>query len=222
MALVAPIRHVKMHLKNQNGVIEMQKISITNTVRQCHSLILQFESNEKIDNCLFIKDANEFHIIYTKLIEMLTELDQSMHEYMKLFIASSKNMSQGVLEQKITGQKDQMTYYSNIVENVKLGRNETIFNDIYSILDVSKQPVLNKQSCETKPDTSLKLDPSTSQISLSCKFCKFSTKKTKASKSKQKMAAHMNSKHPQLNPSCDLCPDLQPTDHGDVTIWHRC
>ena len=31
MALVVPVRHVKMHLKNQDGVIEMQKISITKT-----------------------------------------------------------------------------------------------------------------------------------------------------------------------------------------------
>ena len=33
MALVAPIKHEKLHLKNQNGVIEIQKISITKTVR---------------------------------------------------------------------------------------------------------------------------------------------------------------------------------------------
>ena len=44
-----------------------------------------------------------------------------------------------------------------------------------------------------------RIDPSNSQISLSCKICELSTKKTKASKSKQKLAAHMNSKHP----SCD-------------------
>ena len=112
-----------MHLKNQNGVIEMQKISITNTVRQCHNLILQFESNLKIDNDLFIKDANEF---YTKLKEMLAELQQSIHEDMKLVIASSKNMSKAVLKQEITGQKNQMAYYAQIVESVELGRNETI------------------------------------------------------------------------------------------------
>ena len=106
-------------------------------VRQCHTLILQFESNQKIDNDLFIKDANEFYIIYTKLKEMLAELQQSM----KLVIASSKNMSKAVLKQEITGQKNQMAYYEQIVENVELGRNATLVQDIYYILDVEKQPV---------------------------------------------------------------------------------
>ena len=71
MALIAPIRHVNMHLKNQNSVTEMQKISITKTVRECHNLILQFESNQKLANSSLIENANEFHITYTKLIEML-------------------------------------------------------------------------------------------------------------------------------------------------------
>ena len=72
---------------------------------------------------------------------MLAELQQSM----KLVIASSKNMSKAVLKQEITGQKSQMAYYEKIVESVELGRNETIVQDIYYILDVEKQPVF-KQS----------------------------------------------------------------------------
>ena len=88
------------------------------------------------------------------LIGTLTELDQSMQEYMKLSVlASSENMSKGVLEQKIMGQTAQMTYYSNMVENVKKD-NEKVFMDIYSVLDVSqesKQPVSNGQLCEFKP-----------------------------------------------------------------------
>ena len=133
----------------------MKKISITNTVRQCHKLVLQFESNQKIYNDLFIKDANEFYIIYTKLKTMLAELQQSI----KLVIASYKNMSKAVLKQEITGQKNQMAYYAQIVESVELGCNKTIVKDIYYILDVEKQPVL-KQSNEIKSDTSLKIDPS--------------------------------------------------------------
>ena len=61
-----------------------------------------------------------------------------MHEYMKLIIASSENMSQGVLEQKIIGQTAQMTYYSNMVANVKKD-NKKVFMDIYSVLDVSQE-----------------------------------------------------------------------------------
>ena len=89
-----------------------------------------------------------------------------MQEYMKLsVIASSENMGQGVLEQKIMGQTAQMNYYSLMVENVKK-RNETVFKDIYSVLDVSqksKQPVSNGQLCEFKPDINLRPAPLTFQ-----------------------------------------------------------
>ena len=141
---VAPARHVKMHLKNQatkiDGVMKVQKMFITKTVRKCHDLILQFKSNQELANSLLIKKtANEFHTTHTKLIELLTELDQNMQEYMKLsVIASSENMDQGVLEQKIMGQTAQMTYYSNMVENVKKD-NETVFKDIFFVLDVSQK-----------------------------------------------------------------------------------
>ena len=58
MASVVPARHVKMHLRNQatkiDGVIRTQKMSITKTVRKCHNLLLQFESNQKIANSLLI------------------------------------------------------------------------------------------------------------------------------------------------------------------------
>ena len=58
MALVAPARHVKMHLRNQatkiDGVIRTQRIFITKTVRKCHDLILHFESNQKIANFLLM------------------------------------------------------------------------------------------------------------------------------------------------------------------------
>ena len=40
-------------------------------------------------------------------------------------IASSENMGQGVLEQKIIGQTAQMTCYSNLVENVKKGQGDS-------------------------------------------------------------------------------------------------
>ena len=86
--------------------MKTQKTSISETVRKCLELILQFKSNQELANSLLIKKtANEFHTTHTKLIELLTELDQSMQEYMKLsVIASSENMSKGVLEQKIIGQ----------------------------------------------------------------------------------------------------------------------
>ena len=88
-----------------------------------------------------------------------------MQEYMKLSVIAS---SKSVLEQKIIVQTAQMTYYSNMVENVKKG-NETVFKDIYSVLDVSqktKQPVSNEQLCEFKPDTNLRPAPLTFQSSL--------------------------------------------------------
>ena len=62
-----------------------------------------------------------------------------MQEYMKLrVLASSENMGQGMLEQKIMGQTAKMTYYSNMVENVKKD-NETVFKDIFFVLDVSQK-----------------------------------------------------------------------------------
>ena len=41
MASVAPARHVQMHLRNQatkiDGVMKVQKMGITKTVRKCHN-----------------------------------------------------------------------------------------------------------------------------------------------------------------------------------------
>ena len=67
MALVAPNKHETMHIKNLESAIQMQKVSIT--VRQCHNIILQFESNHKDDNDLFMIDAIEFYTLYTELKE---------------------------------------------------------------------------------------------------------------------------------------------------------
>ena len=57
--MVEPSRHVKMHLRNQatkiDGVMKVQKMCITKTVRKCNNLILQFESNQKLANSLLIK-----------------------------------------------------------------------------------------------------------------------------------------------------------------------
>ena len=81
-------------------------------------------------------------------------------------IAASENMGKGVLEHKILGQTAQMDYYSHMVENVKRN-NETVYKDIYSVLDVSqqsKQPVSNGQLCEFKPNINLRLAPLTFQI----------------------------------------------------------
>ena len=79
MALVAPNKHKTMHIKNLESAIQMQKVSITEDVRQCHILILQFESNhQKDDNDLFMIDALEFYTLYTGLKETLAELQQNI------------------------------------------------------------------------------------------------------------------------------------------------
>ena len=142
MASVEPARHVKMHLKNQatkiDGVIRTQKMSITKMAGKCHDLLLRFESNQKIANSILMKKtANEFHTTHTKLIETMNDFYQCMQDYTKLSIIASENMSNGVFKQKIIEQNAQMTYYSNIVENVKKGH-KTIFRDIYCVLDVSE------------------------------------------------------------------------------------
>ena len=141
MASVKPARHVKMHHKNQATKID----GVIRTVRKCHQLLLQFESNQKISNSLLMKKtANEFHTTHTKLIETMNDLYQNMQDYTKLSVIASKNMSNGVFEQKIIQQNVQMTYYSNIVENVKKGH-KTIFRDIYCVLDVSEKA---KKQCK--------------------------------------------------------------------------
>ena len=81
--MVAPARHVKMHLKNQAtkivGVMKIQKISITKTVTKCLKLISHFKSNQELANSILIKQtANEFNKTHKKLIELLTELEESM------------------------------------------------------------------------------------------------------------------------------------------------
>ena len=80
---VAPSKHVKMHLKNQaskiDGVMKIQKMSITKTVNKCLKLISQFKSNQELANSILIKQtANEFDKTHKNLIKLLTELDQSM------------------------------------------------------------------------------------------------------------------------------------------------
>ena len=117
--------------------MKIQKMSITKTVNKCLELISQFKSNQEIANSILIKQtANEFDKTHKKLIELLTELDESMQEYMKLSIMAASELGKGVLEQKILGQTAQMDYYSGMVENVK-ENNETVYKDIYSVLDVS-------------------------------------------------------------------------------------
>ena len=65
MATVAPAKHVKMHLKNQaskiDGVMKIQKISITKTVNKCLLLIDLFKSEQKCVNSALIKQtASDF------------------------------------------------------------------------------------------------------------------------------------------------------------------
>ena len=77
-------------------------------------------------------------------------------------------MGKEVLEHKILGQTAQMNYYSRMVENVK-ENHETVYKDIYSVLDMSqqsKQPVSNRQLCEFKPDFNLRPAPLTSHSTL--------------------------------------------------------
>ena len=75
MALVAPNKHEIMHIKNLVSTIQMQKLSITDDVRQCYILILQFEENhQKDDNDLFMIDALEFYTLHNELKETLAEL----------------------------------------------------------------------------------------------------------------------------------------------------
>jgi len=62
---VAPARHVKMHLKNQataiDGVMKIQKMSITNTLKKCLLLITKVKSEQEHANSLLIKQtANDF------------------------------------------------------------------------------------------------------------------------------------------------------------------
>ena len=118
--------------------MKVQKMFITKTVGKCLKLILQFKSNQELANSLLIKKtANDFHTTYTMLMELLT--DQSMPEYMKLsVIASSENMGQGVLEQKIMGQTAQMNYYSLMVENVKKTQQDSFQGYLFCIRRVTK------------------------------------------------------------------------------------
>ena len=120
-----------MHIKNLERAIQMQKVSITEDVRQCHILILHFEEN--ID--LFMIDALEFYTLYTGLKETLAELQQNISE--KLVIASS-NMSRAVLKQEASEQKSQMAIYEQLIESIKLDHNATL-RDIFNIYKVRKQ-----------------------------------------------------------------------------------
>ena len=106
---VAPARHVKMHLKNQatriDGVMKIQKMSITNTVNKCLLLIKQFKSEQEHANSILIKQtANDFNITHRKLFEQLTELEESMQKYMILSVQAASELGKGVLEQQILGQ----------------------------------------------------------------------------------------------------------------------
>ena len=75
MALVAPKNHKIMHMKNLESAIQMQKISITKTVKEWHILILQFEENhQKGDNDLFMIEALELYTLYNELKETLAQL----------------------------------------------------------------------------------------------------------------------------------------------------
>ena len=64
-----------------DGVIRIQKMSITKMVGKCHNLLLRFESNQKIANSILMKKtANEFHTTHTKLIETMNNLYQSTQD----------------------------------------------------------------------------------------------------------------------------------------------
>ena len=67
-----------------------------------------------------------------------------------------------------------MAFYEQIVENVELGRNATLVQDIYYILDMEKQLVF-KISNKIQTDTS-KIDPSNSKASKKIRW-KTSSKK---------------------------------------------
>ena len=96
----------KSSIKN-DGVMKIQKISITKMVNKCLLLINQFKSEQKYVNSPLIKQtANDFDITHKKLIGQLTELDQSMQKYMILSVQAASELSGGVLEQNILEQMD--------------------------------------------------------------------------------------------------------------------
>ena len=91
MALVAPKNHKIMHMKNLESAIQMQKISITKTVKEWHILILQFEENhQKNDNNLFMIKALEIFLLYNDLKDTLAQLQQNFSKLVKSSTIISK------------------------------------------------------------------------------------------------------------------------------------
>ena len=128
--------------------MKVQKISITKTVKKCLLLIDQFKSEQKYVNSPLIKQtASDFDIAHKKLIEQLTELDQSMQKYMILSVQAATELSGGVLEQKILEQTAQMDKYSRMIEGIKED-NKEVFRENYSVLDSHqiRQPVRHEIS----------------------------------------------------------------------------
>merc|ERR1712208_76375 len=78
-------------------------------------LINQFNSEQEHANSILIKQTtNDFDITHKKLIEQLTELEESMQRYMILSVQAASELSIGVLEQKILEQSAQMSKYSRM------------------------------------------------------------------------------------------------------------
>ena len=109
--------------------MKVQKISITKTVKKCLLLIDQFKSEQKYVNSPLIKQtASDFDIAHKKLIQQLTELDQSMQKYMILSVQAATEISGGVLEQKILEQTAQMDKYCRMIKSIK-DDNKEVFRE---------------------------------------------------------------------------------------------
>ena len=135
MTMVAPAKHVKMHLKNEaskiDNIMKVQKMTSTKKVNKCLKLLDQFKSENKYVNSPLIKQAaSEFETAHKKLIEQLAGLDQNMQRYMILSVQAVTELGEGVLEQKILEQSAQMERYSHMVESIK-GNNAEVFREVY-------------------------------------------------------------------------------------------
>ena len=104
-------------------------------------------------------------------------------------------MSRAVLKQEASEQKSQMAIYEQLIESIELDHNATL-KDIFNIYKVKKQPVFKIQTDTSQNNPSAS---SNDAAKLSCEFCGFETPKTKPSKARQKMQAHIHAKHPQLD-----------------------
>ena len=133
MALAAPTNHKIMHMKNLESAIQMQKISITKTVKEWHILIMQFEKNhQKNDNNLSMAKATEIFLIYEDLEDKLAQLKQDSSKLVK----ASTTINKAVLKQKASEQKSQTAIYEQI-ESIQIEHKMTL-RDIFNICKVKK------------------------------------------------------------------------------------